>query len=269
MESIEAKAVEAADVVKDEVEKLVTSPKAPQLEKPVASPLSLTMKIAPEHSSTKSSDSASQASPCDRVRVIQRRGNTYMVKGTSPPNDDPEELDNADNMISDLYHETITLSTTANNGANCFKVLYILETMFLVLAGALIGVLTVQGLESDAIKYLVTIIGFAITVVKTLTATFAIERKGVLLKDTSLKLRKISRLLRVLQVSDAAAKDKLKKLEDYYTEVDELDVNIFDNSASSAPATRRINAASVQRSGELTRPSKQTSESVAVHVDPE
>lgn len=167
------------------------------------------------------------------IKTIQRRGNTYMIRDSLPSEDDPAETNGADQMLTDLYHDTIRLSTEANRKASIFKILYFFSTFLTIIGGVVVGILSIGGGNS----YLIAALGFVITGIQTFLTTFSIERRGVLLKDVSGKLRKVSRQVRALQLSDSKPKDKMKKLEDYYTEVDELDLSMFDNKITTSPVT--------------------------------
>jgi len=175
------------------------------------------------------------------VRPIQRRGNTYMIRDSLPSEDDPVEIDGTDRMIEDLYTETIHMSSAASKKASIFKVLYILANIVFIVGGVLVGVLTIQGYETEITKYCAAILGFSIAAIQTLMSTFSIEKRGVLLKDVSIKLRKISRQIRSLRNAEMSSKDKLRRLEEYYTEVDDFDLSIFDNSVTSASVTKATN----------------------------
>jgi hypothetical protein len=164
------------------------------------------------------------------IKTVQRRGNTYMIRESLPSDDDMIESDSMERMINDLYAESIHLSIHANRKASILKAIHIMTTMFITIAGAVIGVLSIDH-EDDASKYTAGILGFSISVVKTLSSTFSVEKKSVLLKETAAKLRKISRDVRSLQNEKIKPKKKLSKLDQYYAQVDELDLNMFDTNA--------------------------------------
>ncbi len=167
------------------------------------------------------------------IRSIQRRGNTYMIREELPFDDDPIQNDGADRMIEDLYNETIKMSVDSVRKAKFFKVLYIFATIIFIVGGAAVGTLSVQEFETEITRYAVATIGFIIAAVQSAMIAFSIEKRGVLLKDISIKLRKMSRDLRSLRNSDLKSKEKIKQLEEYYAEVDDYDLNMFDNSVIS------------------------------------
>jgi len=165
------------------------------------------------------------------VKTIQRRGKSYMIKDDLISEEDQIESEGPDKMIGDLYDETLNISISTNRKAGIFKILYVLSNLFMIIAGSVIGILSLSGNIVES--YISSILGFVITGVQTSLTTFSIEKRGVLLKEISSRLRKISRNLKLLQNSDMKARDKIKKLEEFYAEVDELDLSIFDNNITS------------------------------------
>jgi len=163
------------------------------------------------------------------VRTIRRRGNIYMVKESA------ENVDGTDQMISDLYSESLDMSISANRKARLLKLCNVMSNIFLVISGAVIGVLTLNENASAMSIYIASVLGFTITAVQTIMSTFSVEKRGVILRDISHNLRKLSRKIKTLQNSEMSPKDKMKKLEEYYTEIDEMDMLIFDNTATNIP----------------------------------
>lgn len=157
------------------------------------------------------------------VKTIRRRGNVYVVPGN------PDTPDSTEDMINDLYNETLNLSVRANSKARRLKFLNVLSNIYLVISGAVIGVLTLNS-SNEALMYTAAVLGFAITAIQTLMTMFSIEKRGVTLMDISHSLRKMSRKIKALNAVEMKPRDKMKKLEEYYTEIDELDLAMFDNS---------------------------------------
>src|SRR3972149_7409755 len=178
------------------------------------------------------------------IKTIQRRGKNYMIRASLPSEEDPVESDGTDHMINDLYIETLGMSSSSNRKAGIFKIIYILATMFMIIAGAIIGVLTLDGQSNHISLYIASILGFSITATQTVLSTFAVEKRSVLLKDVSNKLRKISWNINTLQASNAKPEDKMKKLEEYYAEVNELDLAMFDSSITTTPTSKGTNISS-------------------------
>lgn len=173
--------------------------------------------------------------PVGYIKTIQRRGNTYMIRDSLPSEDDPSETNEADQMIRDLYVDSIKLSSNAGRRAGVFKMLYVLSSFLIIIGGAVTAILSIGD------DYIVAVIGCVIAAIQAFLTTFAIERRGVLLRDISNKLRKVSRQVRSLQVSEMKPRDKMKKLEEYYTEVDELDLSMFDNKITTASVASGTN----------------------------
>jgi len=182
------------------------------------------------------------------IKTIQRRGNTYMIWDLPASDDFDEdeivETDVTEQMIDDLYNDTMNLSTLANNKATLYKYIYVISTLFVIIAGAVIGVLSSQDVignessSSSATKIVISVFGFVITGIGTCMTTFSIEKRGVLLKDVSNKLRKVSRQIKTLQYSEMKPKDKILKLEEFYAEVDDMDLSIYDNNILSPPVSK-------------------------------
>lgn len=187
------------------------------------------------------------------IRPIQRRGNTYMIRDSLPLEDDPVEADSTERMIEDLCNETLKMSAAAQWKATLFKVIYVLTQVLTVVGGVVVTVLSFQGYETTITKYSAGVIGAIIAGVQSLMMLFAVEKRGVLLKDVSIKLRKISRQVRALRSADMKPNKKIKRLEEYYAEVDDLDLSIFDNSVTTTPVEKATNISKVftKRPGDL------------------
>jgi hypothetical protein len=204
------------------------------------------------------------------MRTVQRRGNTYMIRDSIPSEEDPVESDGVDRMISDLYRETMEMSSSANSRAGLLKHLYVLAAIFITIAGAIIGALTVQGFSDAASQYAATVLGFAISGVQALNSTFSIQNRSVLLKEVSNRLRKVSRGLKTLENSEMKSRDKWKKLEEFYAEVDELDLNMFDNTITTVSSSKiAISSNGSRQSGsDLSSEGDPPYEPRQLHTDP-
>lgn len=166
-------------------------------------------------------------------KTIRRRGNIYKINESRI-----KEENGIDIMIHDLYEETLKMSAQANKRAIIYKYFVIICSFFVIIAGAIIGVLTIEQYTNTVSKYITAILGFIITIIKTLIATFSLEKRSVLLKEISSRLRKLSREIRSLETSQLKYKKKRQLLEGYYIEVDELDLNIFDNNITSSSTSK-------------------------------
>lgn len=172
------------------------------------------------------------------ITTIERRGRLYMINNPgSSEDDDIVNRGNISTMIDDLYQESLDMSRRANRIASVHKIVYSLCKFLIIVSGMAVGILSIQ-----QTNYIVAVIGFAVTAVQSILDTFAVERRGVLLKDTANRLRTVSRKCRAIQNSDLDEKTKLHKVEELYAEVDEQDMNIFDNNITSAKPPKSTNS---------------------------
>lgn len=223
------------DFLRTRLPKLLAPPSSPVLAR--ATDLPVTIEI-PESSGSleSSSDNVSGNQKKTRsgyLRTIKRRGNTYFIGESLPSEEDPAEIDNTGKMLTDLYNDAIHLSSHASKQSTIFKTIYVLFDLFIVVAGVIIAVIS----YSDGSYYGATL-GAIVSSLQTILTTFSIEKRGVLLRDVANKLRHVSRQIRMLQNSDAKPKAKLKELEKYYDQVDELDLSIFDNNITITPVSK-------------------------------
>lgn len=175
------------------------------------------------------------------MRTIERRGNTYLIRDSLPSEEDQMESDAVEKMIQDLYKETIAMSWSANRKASLFKTINILISLFTIVAGVVVGVSTLDMCSNANSAHIFAIMGFLITAFNTLQNVFTFEKRSVLLKDVANKSRDISRKVKALQIVDMKPKDKLKKVDELYAEVDQLDISIFDNKITISPVTKATN----------------------------
>ena len=163
---------------------------------------------------------------------ITRKDKTYIIKNTCTFNEDAEE-DDRFKMINDLYDDTISMTRMANIKAYVFKLLFVLGTFFITISGAVIGVLGVNyGTDQNADKspatiYVITVLGFSITIVKTLLALFKVEQRSYQIKEIAVKLRKIARDVRMVKALNLSHIELFQKLNEFYSDIDDLDVHLF------------------------------------------
>ena len=185
------------------------------------------------------------------MKTVKRRGNVYVIRDSITSEDDPLECDVIDTMTEDLYNEVIKMSTSANRKASFFKFIFVITNLYVIMTGAVIGVLTLNDFGSSIPSYIASILGFSITAVLTILTTFSVSKRGVLLKDISNRSRRIARDIKVIQNSNLPRKERLKKINEKYQEVDELDLAIFDNSVNSMSSKSKgvsVTEPSVKRS---------------------
>lgn len=167
------------------------------------------------------------------TKTLKRRGNTYEIT-----DDDDGVLDT---MIDDLYIEALSLSSAATARAGVLKFLTVSASIFMIIAGAIIGVLTLESHKDNVSICIASILGFSITAIQTALSTFSIERRSVLLKQISLKLREIARELKTLEASEINPGDKMKRVQMLYDKVDKLDLGMFDHTITTNSFSQATN----------------------------
>lgn len=183
------------------------------------------------------------------ARTFRRRGNTYVVKNTQS-NEDVQDIYT---IVDDLYEETKKMAWWADMKANIYKIMYVLCSIYIIVAGAVVGVLginnrvvsnlsnttTIQDFSPTNVAIIV--LGFSITTFKSLLDVFTIQKRSIILKDASIKLRKIARDVNCLKTLDLTNAELLRRIEAFYTEVDGLDIIMFNNvdyvNKTDAPIT--------------------------------
>lgn len=174
--------------------------------------------------------------PINHLRTVERRGNTYTIRDSLPSDDDSSDTGNGINkMINDLYKESMHMSISASRKAGLFKFVNIIISLAIIICGAIVGIETFNICTSDTARFLVSTMGFLITAMQTISTTFSFEKRGVLLRDVSNKLRKISRDVKTLESINMPIRNKMRKLDKLYAEVDQLDISIFDMRIVSSP----------------------------------
>jgi hypothetical protein len=131
-------------------------------------------------------------------------------------------------MIDELYEKTVTLARSAGRRAEIYKLIYVVIKIATTISGVIIGVLQVADFSSQlGARYTSMALGFFISLMQSLLALFPVDRRGILLKKDANKLKKISRHILVLKSLNMPTMEKLKKMEDFYAEVDDIDLDIY------------------------------------------
>jgi len=172
-----------------------------------------------------------------RSRKIKRRGNIYSIN---------DQSNYIDNMIGDLYTETLYMASLASRRAGILKIFTIIAIITIIISGTVSGILTIQGHQNDATNYAAGIISFVISAIQTLLSVFSLEKRSALLNNTSDKLRQISIKLRLLQLSKIDISTKLTQLEEYYIDVDNLDLIIHENTITFSSFRNGTNIDSIE-----------------------
>jgi hypothetical protein len=137
-------------------------------------------------------------------------------------------------LIDELYTKTATMAKKAKQKAEIYKMVYVCVKIFNTIAGVVIGVLNIGNISNSvAAQYTSMTLGFVISAIQSLLALFPIDRRGVLLKEDANKLKTISRHVKLLKSMNMSTLEKLKKLEDFYAEVDNIDMDIYDFVATT------------------------------------
>lgn len=135
-----------------------------------------------------------------------------------------------DLQITTFIEDCLRKSDKAQKNAKIFKVLYIVFSTLIIIGGT---VLTADGYFNDnGPNILQILIGSFITITKTFTTTFSLEKKGFLYKTISVKFRKLSRKLLNLKDLKASTMDYKNTLNRAYQEFDELDITLYSTEQS-------------------------------------
>ncbi|HSW76495.1 MAG TPA: hypothetical protein VLG50_05595 [Candidatus Saccharimonadales bacterium] len=175
--------------------------------------------------------SINQSSTINSSRAsLRRHGNTYIIKNTEAK----EDVDDLYHLVTVLYDETVTQSRWADFKATLYKIGYIIGSIFITIAGAVIGVL---GLMIGSNHIAVIFLGFSISVVKSLLSLFALEKRSYLLKDASIKLKKLSRDTNELKTQIISPDELIAKMNRIYNDMDDLDIYMFSNGNNNKIVT--------------------------------
>lgn len=184
--------------------------------------------------------------------TFRRNGTTYVIKNDGSD----EDVADIHNIIDDMHDDVIGLANMADLKASLCKGSHILGSIFVTIAGAVIGALSASTTNIlsyynstneqnnievlDGIFYAITVLGFCITVIKTLLSIFNIEQRSMILKEIAINLRKIARNIKSLKTVNAPAEEIYLRIDHFHTEVDELNVSLF--SSSNLPKKKKVKA---------------------------
>lgn len=166
---------------------------------------------------------------------LSKRGNVYIVRDSisSSDNDDYNAEYDINNIINELAIDSLNMSKASHRKARIFKGIHIMIVLFTIVAGVAVGVLSLEGNSNNVTLYIAAILGFIISAVHTLSTTFSFEKRSVVLKEAANRLRRIYRDLSMVKNSDMTIDAKIKVLNDKYSEVDEIDLTMFDNNVTN------------------------------------
>ncbi len=145
-----------------------------------------------------------------------------------------EDLDTESRMIDEFYTDLQRRASCASTQAYLYKIFTIMATIFITLSGSIIGLLNLIPFNNSnttstysASNITNVVLGFAITIIKSLLSVFFLEKRAYQLKDASNKLRKYAREIKMLKIHNLPANQLLAKLEEIQTKTDELDLTLF------------------------------------------
>jgi hypothetical protein len=186
-------------------------------------------------SETKVADSLVPEAKGSNRASFKRKGHTYIINNTGSN----EDLQETYEVIDGMYDEAVSMARCADLKAYFCKMSYIFSSIFICIAGAIIGSLSASNYTfiisnssncvnmSPGVLYTLAVLGFLITIVKTLISIFNIEQRGVILKEISIKLRKVARNIKKLKTLQIPIDLLYNKIDQLQTDMDELDISLF------------------------------------------
>jgi hypothetical protein len=172
--------------------------------------------------------------------TFRRNGNTYVINNSKSS----EDVDDIHTVIDNLYDEIIYMAWWSDLRADIYNIIDILSAIFIIIAGSVVGVLGITNTSNtsntsnssnvktssiDASMVVVIVLGFSVTTLKSLVSVFNVKKRSFLLKEVTIKLRKISRDVKGLKNIDLTNVELLRRIDEFYTDIDELDMTIFSN----------------------------------------
>jgi len=191
---------------------------------------------------------------------LRHRGQIYILKN----NDSHDHDDDIYHIIDEVYDETLKQSRWADVTATLYKYADHLCTAFIVIAGALIGLLglldnpnvvNITNPVTNAthvytpLALVAIILGFSITVLKSLLSLFNLNQKSYILKTSSIQLRKLSRQAKELKNQTLTNDELIIRIDAIYTEIDDMDITMFSNGRQTSIKNNTDVTVNVQPSG--------------------
>ncbi len=175
--------------------------------------------------------------------TFRRKGTTYVIKSDNANKDDSDDIFH---VIDDMYEDVMSQSKMADFQATFYKFLSVIASIFIVLAGAVTGILAINTNTMNTISngtnttqdngtlLAITVMGFSVTVTKTLLVLFTIEKRSILLKESGIKLRKLAREIKSFKNINLTNTELFQRIDAIHTELDELDITMFKNDISKS-----------------------------------
>lgn len=170
----------------------------------------------------------------DKSSSFRTKGITYIIKNQE--SDDTEEIYP---ILDNFYEDVLQQSKMAEFQAGLFKLMNTLSRIFIILAGAVCGILSIIAYKTtsdlNGTLITITVLSFSITVLKTLSALFTIEKKSIMLKESAIRLRKLSREIKKLKTINLTNVEIFQRIDAIQTELDEIDITMFSYTDKTAP----------------------------------
>lgn len=156
-----------------------------------------------------------------------RRGVNYSIPKDISETSDQSYNSIVKNMAQALYEETLSLSVKSGRKAFFYKFCFIIMNLYIILASAVVSILSIERKKDDNISYIAAVMSLTITTVGTFLSTFSFEKKASQLKQYSLELRELSKKIMLLQKSNISSSELNGKLEKYIGRVDNYSLLVF------------------------------------------
>jgi hypothetical protein len=179
-------------------------------------------------SETKVADSLVPEAKGSNRASFKRKGHTYIINNTGSN----EDLQETYEVIDGMYDEAVSMARCADLKAYFCKMSYIFSSIFIGSLSASNYTFIISNSSncvnmSPGVLYTLAVLGFLITIVKTLISIFNIEQRGVILKEISIKLRKVARNIKKLKTLQIPIDLLYNKIDQLQTDMDELDISLF------------------------------------------
>lgn len=183
----------------------------------------------------------SDTAPISSSRTtFRRKGNTYVIKSE----ESNEDVIDVFKMIDTIYEEISNKSYWASIKAQIYKFCHILISILIIVLGAVGGslgasnynignklqlsnVTSIEVTSIQSIFYAQTVMGFCITIMKSLSSLLNLEQRSMSMKQISVQLRRIARAIKMLKNETMPVNEYYKKLDEFNLIIDSLDINMF------------------------------------------
>ena len=134
-----------------------------------------------------------------------------------------EDIDDVVGQLNEFYNECFLMSTCANTKAEIYRTTSIISSTIILLLGITTSILS--RFDTPIINDVITGLGATITAIQMFIYIYNPEKKAVIIKRISQNLARITREIRKLK---GLPLNKVEdRLEQYHSEVDNLDLAMF------------------------------------------